>query len=626
MARSGCTSWPTVTMCACRAGRRRARRSSSSARSTGGSRSPASSRQVPARGSVSGGVRRSLCALWVLVCLVVPAAAQAAPLSVTATIGAREVDLAWAPQPQSVVVRRNGERLASLAAGASSYTDRAIRPGQHYRYTVQVAGGPNGGAAVALPAYFVGASTEDITPDGPVNLGGFGLGDGSVIPDAIVGRGGFGAAKNERIRARAMVFDDGQQAIALADIETQGMFAAYEDGPYGLGDIAAQVAKDLPGLKADHILIASDHTHSGPDTIGAWGGVPQAYLKYIHDQTVKAIEDAYTGRVLADVRAGHSDASDLIYNQSCSEALNQSKEPDYPAPDLCATPGKDGLFRVVQATDANGAVVGTFAAYAAHATAGGGDGLHGDWPQFLSDQMAASFGGVGLAMEGANGGTQPCRPACAFTKPTNPGYNEPNRKTALMLNYMAHVSDSLAHAAPVRGPVSAAQGTIREAITGPTVLGLFMGGHHIGARLLRSHENPWVVANTIRTVTSALRVGGVLFSGTPGEGFPAIGEGVRGAVSDEQEVVQLGLANDQLGYLIAPVNYVPIIAAEAPVNDNIIFNVSPTIGDHVMCSDISLALKLGFAGSSPASCAPYDAADSTGDPVAQVPVGGVILP
>ena len=112
-------------------------------------------------------------------------------------------------------------------------------------------------------------------PTGRSNLGGFGLGDGTVVPDAIVGRGGFGAAKNERIRARAMVFDDGQQAIAVADIETQGMFAAYEDGPYGLSDIAAQVAKDLPGLKADHILIASDHTHSGPDTIGAGAACPR---------------------------------------------------------------------------------------------------------------------------------------------------------------------------------------------------------------------------------------------------------------------------------------------------------------------------------------------------------------
>src|SRR3954452_20751673 len=323
-----------------RGGRPRARRSSSSARSIAGSRSP-SIRQVLERCGVPVGVmRRSICAAALSVCLLAPAGAQAAPLSVNATIGARQVDLAWQPQAQSVVVRRHGKRIATLSPGARSYADRAISPGRHYLYSVTAAGGTAATADVALPAYLVGAATQDITPTGPVNLGGFGLGDGTVIPDAIVGRGGFGAAKNERIRARAMVFDDGKQAIAIADIETQGMFAAYEDGPYGLSDIAEQVAKDLPGLKADHILIASDHTHSGPDTIGAWGGVPDAYLKYIHDQTVKAIEEAYTGRVLADVRAGHSDASDLIYNQSCTEALNQSKQPDYPGPDVCVTPGK----------------------------------------------------------------------------------------------------------------------------------------------------------------------------------------------------------------------------------------------------------------------------------------------
>jgi hypothetical protein len=570
-------------------------------------------------------MRRSICALLLFACVAaLPAGAQASTLQLSATTGAREVDLTWS-RSGPVVLRRDGVQIAKLGAKTSSFADHDVQPGRSYRYTV-TAGHSTAATDVALPAYLVGAATEDITPEGPVNLGGFGLGDGTVVPDAIVGRGGFGAAKNDRIRSRAMVFDDGKQAIAIADIETQGMFAAYEDGPYGLSDMAKQVAKDIPGLKADHILIASDHTHSGPDTIGAWGGVSKQYLQYIHDQTVKAIEEAYNGRVLADVRAGHSDASDLIYNQACTEALNQSKQPDYPGPDICGTPGKDGFFRVVQATDSNGAVVGTFAAYAAHATAGGGDGLGGDWPQFLGDKMAATYGGVGMAMEGANGGTQPCRAACAFTKPTNPGYNEPDRRTALMLNYMAHVEDSLATATPVRGPVDAAQGTIREAVVTPTVLGLMEGGQHIGARLLRSHENPWMVGNTVRTVTSALRVGGVLFSGTPGEGFNAIGAGVRDAVSDEQEVIQLGLANDQLGYLIAPISYVPIIAAEVPVNDNIIFNVSPTIGDHVMCSDISLALKIGFTGSSPAGCAPYDAADSAGDPISQVPAGGVILP
>jgi hypothetical protein len=563
-------------------------------------------------------VRALVVTALLLLCLAAPAGAAG---GLSATVGAQDVELAFPVLHKATVLFRDGAPLATLPRGATSYSDAAVAPGGSYEYALG-----RDRASISLPAYLVGAASADITPSGTVNLGGFGLGDGSVVPDAIIGRGGTGAAKDERIAARAMVFDDGRKAIAIADIETQGMFAAYEDGRYGLADIAADVAKDVKGLPADHILIAADHTHSGPDTIGAWGGPPPGYLQYIHDQTVKAIEQAYAQRRLADVRAGQSDASDLIYNQSCTEALNQSKQPDYTGPDLCATPGKDGMVRVVQATAPSGGVVVTYMAYAAHATAGGGDGLHGDWPQFLSDAMTARFGGVGLAMEGANGGTQPCRPACSFTKPTNPGYDIADRKTAMVTNYMAHVQDSLDHAAPVRGEVDAAQGTIREAITGPAVLGLFTAGQHIGARLLRSHEPPWVNGETIRTVTSALRVGGVLFAGTPGEGFPAIGDGVRGAVSGPQEVIQLGLANDQLGYLIAPLRYVPIIAAEVPVNDNIIFNVSPTIGDHVMCSDIGLALKLGFTGASPATCAPYDAADAAGDPVANVPVGGVTAP
>ena len=483
--------------------------------------------------------------------------------------------------------------------------------------------------ALAAPssaaAYDVGAATRDITPAGVVNLGGFGLGDGTLVPDAIVGRGGRDQAKDERIAARAIVFSQKRSAIAIADIETQGMFAAYEDGPYGLHDIAEEVERQTKGkLSADHVLIASDHTHSGPDTIGAWGGVSDDYLRYIHDQTVAAIVAAFNSRRKANVRAGHSDASDLIYNQSCSEALNQSKKPAYPGPEICATPGKDGMVRVVQATDPkSGDVIATLMAYAAHATAGGGNGLHGDWPQFLSDKMSADLGGVGIAMVGALGGTQPCRSACAFTKPENPGYNIEQRKPAIVANYFAHVQNALSTATPVSGPVDATKSFIREPITGPAVLALFAVGSYDGARLLRSRQNPWVVGNTVRTVTSALRVGGVLFSGTPGEGFPAIGSGIRNAIEDEQEVIQLGLANDQLGYLIAPARYVPVIAAEAPVNDNIIFNVSPTIGDHVMCSDIALALATGFEGSAPAECAGYDAVDSAGDPAAAVPVGGV---
>jgi hypothetical protein len=282
------------------------------------------------------------------------------------------------------------------------------------------------------------------------------------------------------------------------------------------------------------------------------------------------------------------------------------------------------MLRALQARTPGGKPVVTYVAYAAHATAGGGRGINGDWPQFLSDTMAAEYGGVGLAMEGANGGTQPCRPTCAFTNPRNPGTKIKDRKPAIVANYIAHVHDALARATIVEGPVSGDQQFIREPITGAAVLALFTAGKYAGAELMRSHQSPWVVGATIRTVVSDVRVGRLLFAGTPGEGFYAIGAGIRRAVGDRMDVIQLGLANDQLGYLIAPATYVPVIAAEVAVNDNIIFNVSPTIGDHVMCAGIALAQGLDLVATAPAACAPYAAIDAVGDPLGAVPVGGIV--
>jgi hypothetical protein len=273
--------------------------------------------------------------------------------------------------------------------------------------------------------------------------------------------------------------------------------------------------------------------------------------------------------------------------------------------------------------------VATLLVFAAHSTTNMGNAIDGDWPAFLGDAMAREFGGVGIGMEGANGGTQPCRPSCSFTDPRNPGYNE-DRFHAIRDNYMAHVRDALAKSFPVTGPVAAATGYIREAMTGPFVTALFVGGKHFGVNLMRSHESPWMVAQTVRTVVADIRIGNLMFDGTPGEGYAAIRSGVATAVdeggSGPKMVIQLGLANDQLGYLISPISSAIVVAAEAAVNDNILFNVSPSIGDHVMCADIALASAVGFTASPPPTCAPYTVEDVAGDPLANVPVGGISAP
>jgi len=60
-----------------------------------------------------------------------------------------------------------------------------------------------------------------------------------------------------------------------------------------------------------------------------------------------------------------------------------------------------------------------------------------------------------------------------------------------------------------------------------------------------------------------------------------------------------GLANDQLGYLIAPEEGYPQVLAASPGNDNALFNVSPKIGDHTTCTLFKGISAINFAMPTP---------------------------
>jgi hypothetical protein len=461
--------------------------------------------------------------------------------------------------------------------------------------------------------YEVGAATRDITPPGEVNVGGNGLSDGSTgLPGLEAHRRSPGS---EHIAARAMVVDFGTPAV-IADIETQGMFAAYKGGGYGLADIAAEASRRRPALRPEYMIISSDHTHSGPDTIGAWGFVPEDYMRAIFNAAVDAIVAAYDSRVDAYLGFGTSLATDLVYNQNCTEALNQGATPAYTGPAACNVPDqsdKDAYVRVLQAraVDTN-AVVATLVSYNAHATLGGADGVHGDWPQFLSDRLSTVLGGVGIGMEGSVGRVQPCRPQCSFTNPAQFG-GATDRKTAYVNALMSHVDAALSSANSVRGPVVARRTLIREPITNPAVLALFEAGSAIGAELRRSNQAPWLVGNVIATPVTSIAIGNLLISGFPGEAYPNIPLGVSGAVPSKMHL-PLGLANDQLGYLISPAEAWPMVTAEVAVNDNAIFNVSQTVGDHVMCASIANArVFYSTKVTVPPRCAAFGALDTSSD-------------
>src|SRR5437763_15009434 len=77
------------------------------------------------------------------------------------------------------------------------------------------------------PAIFrVGTSVRDITPppDHPQYLGGFGQ---MAQPTNVI---------HDPLQVRAFAVSDGKNLVEFAIVDTQGWFAGYQEGPYGVTD------------------------------------------------------------------------------------------------------------------------------------------------------------------------------------------------------------------------------------------------------------------------------------------------------------------------------------------------------------------------------------------------------
>jgi hypothetical protein len=444
-----------------------------------------------------------------------------------------------------------------------------------------------GAKSPARSEYQVGVAARSINPDPdgtfagrPVYLGGYGIGSGPVLG----GRPATGIL-GDGISVRALTVSDGSTAFAIADIETQGWFVATKDGPYGLVDMRREVERRTAGaLPAERVVVQTDHTHSGPDTIGVWGDVPVEYRRYIAERTVEAIVEAFEARRAGRLWYGAADARDLLSNQFDYDESNKVVDSD---------------VRVLQARDRAGRAFATLLNFSAHTTVLGSSNtkVSGDWVQLANPLLEQRFGGEALTVVGTLGRTQPADRACG--DPALPEGSD-ERYLCTLRDYAARVVDRAAQAVAVAQPVggdpvvAATSYLIQDPATNALILGLNVGGDAVGAPINRALTPPWLTGNVIGTVTASARIGDVLLSSMPGEAYPQIPLKVRELVP-ARGYMTAGLANDQLGYLIAPYEAYPEPIRRSffnqrgdevdPIsNDNYFFNVSHTMGDRVTCS------------------------------------------
>ena len=465
--------------------------------------------------------------------------------------------------------------------------------------------------AHAAPKYEVGIASRSISPDAdgtyagqPVYLGGYGIGGGSPV---FAGRPATGIL-GEGPSVRAFVVSDGESHFAIADIETQGWFAATKHGPYGLIDMRKAVEEATGGaLAAESVVVQSDHSHGGADTIGVWGGVPDEYMAFMRDQTVAAIVEAFESRRPGTLWYGTAPGRDLLSNQFDYDAANETVDSD---------------VRVLQARGSKNKPFATMLNFSAHTTVlgSGNTKITGDWVQRANPIMEQRFGGKAMTVVATLGRTQPADRGCQDPAPQGDA-----RELCSLDEYATRVVDrasqALANAKQMKGdPLVAARSyLVTDVSSNALLLGMLYAGEPAGIPINRAMLPPWLTGNVLGTITASARIGDLLLSSGPGEMYPQIALKVAETVPARGHMVA-GLANDQLGYLIAPYESYPEPVRRSffnqagdevsPIdNDNYFFNVSHTMGERVTCSLLRGAGELFDAGStyrdSYDRCAPF---------------------
>ncbi|MDQ6747871.1 MAG: hypothetical protein M3010_07195 [Candidatus Dormibacteraeota bacterium] len=506
-------------------------------------------------------------------------------------------------------------------------------------------------ARAAAPASFlVGADAEDIAPTPAkmaeyvaaknLYLGGYGIGSGTAqigplgtpipclpgAPLCLNPRYATGVMNGPHVFVRAVVVSDGTHTVALADLDTQGMFAAYRlnpanlaPRPYGIDDIRSEVARATNGgLAFNNITISGDHSHAGEDLIGVWGFVPDEYLAFIKGQAIKALETAYANRQPATIKEGGVPtpgpcASNRILNDQfdCNTPPNDIMDPELRTMQAVAT-GNGGRV-------AAGRTIMTLVNFAAHATVMGGGNtlLSPDWPGVVGQQVQDRYGGVGLTIVGAVGRSQPNRGDCTAADKTSGQYlvdprqvDDSCRLSKYSAAVMAYVDAAVRAETPVTvGVVDGRDLFIHDAADNAGILAFNYAGDPVGVPVARAQTPPYLAGNVLGTWVGVYRIGDVVITTNPGEPYPNIRQQFLQAVPGARRYWTTGLSNDQLGYLIAPFpeGYPQAVQKGAGGNDNILFNISPTIGDHVFCTQVKGAVDMGLAGMSPAKCAAFAA-------------------
>ncbi|WP_133466287.1 neutral/alkaline non-lysosomal ceramidase N-terminal domain-containing protein [Sunxiuqinia elliptica] len=387
-----------------------------------------------------------------------------------------------------------------------------------------------------------------------------GNGNGKFDPVWIAGFSNRRAANgvHDDLWARTMVIEDDHTRIALVVIDAIGF----------MHDDVVAVRKSLPdSLELDYLIIASTHTHEGPDLLGLWGssylksGVSSAYLSFVKKQIAQSVADAVEHRKLARLEL----SQDLT---GAAHLVKDTRKPEV----------FDSGMRLIRAVDSRtGETLGTLMNWADHPETLWSRNLliSSDFPHFVREGIEKGvyhegklkkkgLGGIALYANGALGGLMATHPSLAVRDPfTDEEYKEPSFEKAHAQGQQLALLALNAMEQPEAVIEKAAISLVVRTIKLPIANTLFKLGTAFG--VLNRGTAGWM---TMRSEVAAIQIGPLSLVTIPGEIYPElVNGGVEAPDGGDYQIAPLevppiremmpgtykfvlGLANDEIGYII----------------------------------------------------------------------------
>jgi hypothetical protein len=347
----------------------------------------------------------------------------------------------------------------------------------------------------------VGAAEADITPPGPVMLGGFDMARGST-------------GVQSPLAARALVLIAGELKVAVVGLDNLGVMREDVDW----------IKAGIAGFANGCVFVCSSHTHAGPDLIGLWG---YYYLSTGRDPEYVALVRA---RVADAVRRAEA---------SARPARVLRGQDRLPRSGLVRNSNRGGLFdprlTVLHAVATeDGRPLGTLLHLGCHPEVlrRGNTLISADFVGELCDRWRAAGHGQAVFVNGALGAM------------VTPQLADAAGLQATGERLFEHADRALRSAsASAVADVEVRRRDVYLPLTSP---GLVLG------RLTGAIERR-AYADRMRTGVGYLRIGEVEIACVPGEMEPALAEKLRRATCRPNLLV-FGLVDDEIGYLMREVD------------------------------------------------------------------------